>query len=84
MMSNNMSDQIICSVLVAGESIVCDGIIYDLPEGTLSTSDMMFWVYLGIYCALVITAGKYGSFVLSKSKCLQMIHDVIDTNAKYM
>ena len=43
-----------------GESSVsCNGTRYDLPEEALNYRDSMFWVYLGVYIALVLFAGLY-------------------------
>ncbi|KAJ7394294.1 hypothetical protein OS493_000096 [Desmophyllum pertusum] len=40
-----------------GDSLMCNGTQYDLHEAPLSYKDTMFWVYLGIYVALVLLAG---------------------------
>ena len=43
-----------------GESSVsCNGTHYDLHEEALNYRDSMFWVYLGVYIALVLFAGLY-------------------------
>ncbi|KAM7440167.1 hypothetical protein ABFA07_010572 [Porites harrisoni] len=38
-------------------SVLCNGTRYDLPEEALNYKDSMFWVYLGVYIALVLFAG---------------------------
>ena len=40
---------------------MCNGTRYDLHEAALSYKDTMFWVYLGVYVALVMFAGKENS-----------------------
>lgn len=40
-------------------SVLCNGTRYDLPEEALNYRDSMFWVYLGVYIALVLFAGLY-------------------------
>ncbi|CAH1799473.1 unnamed protein product, partial [Owenia fusiformis] len=39
------------------ESILCNGTQYNKPEKQLSIHDEWFWIYLGIYTALVLFAG---------------------------
>ena len=40
-------------------SVLCNGTRYELPEEALNYRDSMFWVYLGVYIALVLFAGLY-------------------------
>lgn len=40
------------------DSLMCNGTRYDLHEGELSYKDTLFWVYLGVYVALVLLAGE--------------------------
>ena len=55
-----------------GESSVsCNGTHYDLHEEALNYRDSMFWVYLGVYIALVLFAGLYegtSDFLCFKTK----------------
>lgn len=37
---------------------MCNGTRYDLHEEELSYKDTLFWVYLGVYVALVLLAGE--------------------------
>ncbi|XP_022094756.1 DUF21 domain-containing protein At4g14240-like isoform X2 [Acanthaster planci] len=39
------------------ETIVCNGTVFRETEPPLDFHDKMFWVYIGIYCALVLFAG---------------------------
>ena len=52
-------------------SVLCNGTRYDLPEEALNYKDSMFWVYLGVYIALVLFAGLYegtSDFLCFKTK----------------
>ena len=52
-------------------SVLCNGTRYDLPEEALNYRDSMFWVYLGVYVALVLFAGLYegtSDFLCFKTK----------------
>lgn len=52
-------------------SVLCNGTRYDLPEEALTYRDSMFWVYLGVYIALVLFAGLYegtSDFLCFKTK----------------
>ncbi|KAL8575591.1 hypothetical protein ACOMHN_059655 [Nucella lapillus] len=39
------------------ESVKCNGSVYSLPEKRLTYHDQQFWIYIGIYTALVLLAG---------------------------
>ena len=39
------------------ESLMCNGTQYDPHEEALNYKDELFWVYLGVYIALVLFAG---------------------------
>lgn len=39
-------------------SLLCNGTLYDLHEEALNYKDALFWIYLGVYVALVLFAGK--------------------------
>ena len=45
--------------LKSPEIIICNGTEYKEAEPHLNIHDKMFWIYIGIYCALVLFAGKY-------------------------
>ena len=52
-------------------SVLCNGTRYDLPEEALNYKDSIFWVYLGVYIALVLFAGLYegtSDFLCFKTK----------------
>ena len=53
-------------------SLMCNGTLYD-PEVTLNYKDSMFWVYLGIYLALVLFAGRMYELISSVFKCATTI-----------
>lgn len=40
-------------------TVVCNGTHYSQEEGPLNWQDEWFWIYLGIYIALVAFAGRY-------------------------
>ena len=40
------------------ERVSCNGTLYVLPEEKLNWHDREFWIYLAIYIALVLAAGK--------------------------
>ena len=40
------------------ESLMCNGTLYDRHEEALNYKDGSFWVYLGVYIALVLFAGE--------------------------
>lgn len=51
-------------------SVLCNGTRYDHEEA-LNYRDSMFWVYLGVYIALVLFAGLYegtSDFLCFKTK----------------
>ena len=51
-----------CTV-VSEETVSCNGSVYNLPEKRLTYHDEEFWIYIGIYTALVMTAGECMSSV---------------------
>lgn len=48
--------EVLCQV-VNNDTVVCDGIKYTRGE-LLKDTNFMFWVYLCVYIALVLFAGK--------------------------
>ncbi len=52
------ANNITCQFIHGTEKVICNGTEYDLPEQILTIDDMWFWIYLGIYCFLVLFAGK--------------------------
>ena len=54
-------DEVLCQV-VNNDTVVCDGIKYTRGE-LLKDTNFMFWVYLCVYIALVLFAGKGINFV---------------------
>ncbi|XP_046848742.1 DUF21 domain-containing protein At4g33700-like [Xenia sp. Carnegie-2017] len=51
----NANKSIYC--LKKGEHVLCNNEKFQLPESPLGYEDKMFWVYLGVYIALVLFAG---------------------------
>ncbi|XP_035827215.1 DUF21 domain-containing protein At5g52790 [Aplysia californica] len=52
-----MEGETINCTKVSEELIICNGTEYDLPEKVLTYRDEWFWIYIGIYTALVLFAG---------------------------
>ena len=40
------------------DQVHCGKETFSVAEGPLNSEDTMFWVYLGVYVALVLFAGK--------------------------
>ena len=57
-MKEFVAEFINCTI-ISEESVSCNGSVYDLPEKRLTYHDEGFWIYIGIYTALVMTAGEY-------------------------
>lgn len=51
------SENITCQAVE--ESVICNGTTYTLPEPILTYMDAWFWIYIGMYVALVLFAGEY-------------------------
>lgn len=41
------------------ESVICDGVLFKVPEEKISTDDTLFWIYLGTYVFLMLFAGMF-------------------------
>lgn len=58
----NISNEILCHnktyCLREGEKVHCKDETFDVKESPLTYKDTMFWVFLGVYVALVLFAGK--------------------------
>ena len=55
------------------DSLRCNDTGYDLHGVALDYKDSMFWVYLGIYLALVLFAGRMYELIPSAFKCVTPI-----------
>jgi len=45
--------------LLDHETIISNGTVFQKPEEKLSTADTLFWVYLGVYILLMLSAGIF-------------------------
>ena len=61
-MKKFVAEFINCTV-VSEETVSCNGSVYNFPEKRLTYHDEEFWIYIGIYTALVMTAGECMSSV---------------------
>lgn len=46
------------------ESVICDGVLFKVPEEKISTDDTLFWIYLGTYVFLMLFAGLMSGLTL--------------------
>ncbi|XP_064615438.1 uncharacterized protein LOC135479502 [Liolophura sinensis] len=53
----DMEEETVNCTFVGEEGIMCNGTLYVLPEEKLNYHNEWFWIYLGIYVALVLLAG---------------------------
>lgn len=51
------------------EEVVCNGILYAIPEQPLTYKDNLFWIYVGVYVFLVLFAGKEVIYKLLSHPC---------------
>ena len=47
----------ITCLMLNEEELNCGGVLFDEKESPIDYHDTIFWVYLGVYLALVLTAG---------------------------
>ncbi len=57
-----LGEDFINCTLVDPETVVCNGTTFKEPEAPLNIHDQLFWIYIGVYCALVLFAGEYFFF----------------------
>ena len=57
----NITNEVLCGgatyCLQSGDEVHCNNQDYEIPESPLGYEDKMFWVFLGVYVALVVFAG---------------------------
>ena len=58
-MAGEYTSALNCTI-ISESSVKCGNIIYEIPEEKLTYLDEWFWIYLGIYVALVLFAGSRG------------------------
>ena len=56
---------------------MCNGTLYDPYEEPLSYHDTMFWVYLSVYVALVLFAGKFANHFLVEISIFQLLNKAL-------
>ena len=56
-MKELIAEFINCTI-ISEEAVSCNGSVYNLPEKRLTYHDKGFWIYIGIYTALVVCAGE--------------------------
>nr|XP_018673090.1 DUF21 domain-containing protein At4g33700 isoform X2 [Ciona intestinalis]XP_026696468.1 DUF21 domain-containing protein At4g33700 isoform X2 [Ciona intestinalis]XP_026696469.1 DUF21 domain-containing protein At4g33700 isoform X2 [Ciona intestinalis] len=75
-----MTENITCS-LETGNLIICNGVTYK-PEVVLTYHDKLFWIYLGIYVALVLIAGLMSGLTMGLLSLDLMSLTVLSTDGK--